>query len=147
MTAHDASTTLLTAVETLAPVIRHHADEAERQRQLPLPVVQALTDAGLFRMCVPCALGGLEVPPLTFYRVVEGEAMASWGPLWPPTSPPNCLGEIPGWSWPARWLPQAPPRSWRGGIVSAGAGRMRAAASIAPGCLAAVTSWTGTSRA
>jgi indole-3-acetate monooxygenase len=74
MTAHDPSTTLLTAVETLEPFIRYHADEAERQRQLTLPVVQALTDAGLFRMCVPRALGGLEVPPLTFYRVVEAVA-------------------------------------------------------------------------
>ena len=82
MTAHDPSTTLLTAVETLAPVIRHHAAAAERQRQLPLPVVQALTDAGLFRMCVPRALGGLEVPPLTFYRVVEAVARLDGSTGW-----------------------------------------------------------------
>lgn len=41
-----------------------------------------------------------------------------WGPLWPHTSPPSYLGVIPGWSWPARWLPQAPPRSWGGYRVS-----------------------------
>jgi indole-3-acetate monooxygenase len=74
MTAHDASTTLLEAVETLEPLIRHHADDAERHRRLALPVVRALTDAGIFRMCVPRALGGLEVPPLTFYGVVEAMA-------------------------------------------------------------------------
>ena len=41
---------------------------------LVLPVVRALTDAGIFCMCVPRVLGGLEVPLLTFYRVVEAVA-------------------------------------------------------------------------
>ena len=53
MTARDASETLLNAIGTLEPLIRHHADEAERHRRLALPVVRALTDAGFFRMCVP----------------------------------------------------------------------------------------------
>ena len=98
MTAHDASETLLNTISTLEPLIRQHADEAERHRRLALPVVQAITDAGLFRMCVPLALGGLEVPPLTFYRVLEavarldgstgwcmfiGGGTASWGPTGP----------------------------------------------------------------
>jgi alkylation response protein AidB-like acyl-CoA dehydrogenase len=74
MTAHDPSETLLNAIDTLDPLIRHHADDAERRRRLALPVVRALTDAGIFRMCVPLALGGLEVSPLTFYRVVEAVA-------------------------------------------------------------------------
>ena len=82
MTAHDASETLLNAIGTLEPLIRQHADEAERHRRLALPVVQALTDAGLFRMCVPLALGGLEVPPLTFYRVVEAVARLDGSTGW-----------------------------------------------------------------
>jgi alkylation response protein AidB-like acyl-CoA dehydrogenase len=82
MTTHDASKTLLNAIGTLEPVIRHHADDAERHRRLALPVVQALTDAGSFRMCVPRSLGGLEVPPLTFYRVVEAVARLDGSTGW-----------------------------------------------------------------
>ena len=51
MTAQEASAALLNAVDTLEPLIRQHADEAERHRRLALPVVQALTEAGIFRMC------------------------------------------------------------------------------------------------
>jgi alkylation response protein AidB-like acyl-CoA dehydrogenase len=82
MTAPDASETLLHTIGTLEPVIRHHADDAERYHRLALPIVQALTDAGLFRMCVPRALGGLEVPPLTFYRVVEAVARLDGSTGW-----------------------------------------------------------------
>ena len=60
MTTQEASATLLKAVDTLEPLIRQHADEAERHRRLALPVVRALTDAGLFRMCVPLALEPLQ---------------------------------------------------------------------------------------
>lgn len=63
--------TLLTAVHRLAPLIREHADAAERNRRLAQPVVTALAEAGLFRMITPQALGGFEVHPLTFYRVIE----------------------------------------------------------------------------
>jgi alkylation response protein AidB-like acyl-CoA dehydrogenase len=52
-------------------VIREHADEAERERRLSPPVLAALYDAGLLRMCTPRSLGGLEVDPLTRARVIE----------------------------------------------------------------------------
>ena len=82
MTGQDASETLLDTVSMLEPLIRQHADEAERNRRLSLPVVRALTEAGLFRMCVPLALGGLEVAPLTFYRVVEEVARLDGSTGW-----------------------------------------------------------------
>jgi alkylation response protein AidB-like acyl-CoA dehydrogenase len=62
---------LLDAVRALEPVIRKHSDEAEQNHRLSQPVVHAMASAGLFRMWVPQTLGGLEVDPLTFYRVVE----------------------------------------------------------------------------
>ena len=65
---------LLTAVRHLEPLIRAHADEAERNRRLSTAVVTALADAGMFRMYTPHTLGGLEVDPLTFYHVVEAIA-------------------------------------------------------------------------
>jgi indole-3-acetate monooxygenase len=74
--------TLLEAVRTLGPLIRQHADEAEFNRRLSQPVVHALANAGLFRMWVPQTLGGLEVSPLTFYRVVEEVARLDGSTGW-----------------------------------------------------------------
>lgn len=62
---------LLHSVRALEPLIRAHAEEAERNRRLSPPVVAALKEAGLFRMYVPKTLGGSEVPPQILYRVVE----------------------------------------------------------------------------
>jgi len=73
---------LLDAVHTLEPLIRAHADEAEQHRRLPQPVVTALAEAGLFRMYTPHTLGGLEVDPLTFYRVVEEIARIDGSTAW-----------------------------------------------------------------
>jgi indole-3-acetate monooxygenase len=73
---------LLNAVCTLEPLIRQHADEAERNRRLSQPVVTALAEAGIFRMYTPRALGGLEVDPLTFYRVVEAIARVDGSTGW-----------------------------------------------------------------
>jgi alkylation response protein AidB-like acyl-CoA dehydrogenase len=73
---------LLDAVRTLEPLIRKHADEAEQHRRLPQPVVTALAEAGLFRMYTPHTLGGLEVDPLTFYRVVEAMARIDGSTAW-----------------------------------------------------------------
>ena len=64
-------TTLLEAARRIAPVIREHDDEAERERRLSPPVLAALHDAGLLRMCTPRSLGGLEVDPLTRALVIE----------------------------------------------------------------------------
>src|SRR4051794_31788225 len=64
-------TTILEATRALAPRIRAAADEIEQGRRLPLPLVQALKDAGVFRMPMPRAWGGPEVDPLTQIRIVE----------------------------------------------------------------------------
>ena len=66
-----ADTTLMEAARRLAPVIREHSDEAERERRLSPPVLAALHDAGLLRLCTPRSLGELEVDPLTRALVIE----------------------------------------------------------------------------
>jgi Acyl-CoA dehydrogenase, N-terminal domain len=81
-TADEVTGSLLDSVRVLAPLIRDHADEAERNHRLSPPVVRALADAGVFRMGVPRALGGLEVSPLTFYRVVEEAARLDGSTGW-----------------------------------------------------------------
>jgi indole-3-acetate monooxygenase len=67
----NVDTTLIDAARHILPVIRDHNEEAERERRLSRAVLNALTDAGLLRMCTPRSLGGLEVDPLTCARVVE----------------------------------------------------------------------------
>ena len=73
---------LLSAVQGLEPLIRAHADEAERNRRLSPVVVTALAEAGIFRMYTPCTLGGFEIEPLTFYRVVEAIARIDGSTGW-----------------------------------------------------------------
>ena len=66
---HD--TTLLAAVREIAPIIRAHSDEAERERRLSAPVLKALRETGLLRMTTPRCFGGLETDPVT--RALIGE--------------------------------------------------------------------------
>lgn len=66
----------------LAPLIRDAADEAERERRLPERVAVAMADAGLYRVAVPTAYGGLECDPRaqieTIEAVSEVDGSAGW---------------------------------------------------------------------
>ena len=62
---------LLDAVKETASIIKQHASEAEQQRRLSQPVVDAMVEAGLFRLWTPKAFGGHEVDPMTAFRVFE----------------------------------------------------------------------------
>jgi indole-3-acetate monooxygenase len=73
---------LLTVIRRLEPLIRTHADEAERKRRLSPTVVTALAEASIFRMYTPHTLGGLEVDPLTFYQMVEAIARIDGSTGW-----------------------------------------------------------------
>ena len=48
----NADTTLIEAARRIAPVIREHNGEAERERRLSRPVLDALYETGLLRMCI-----------------------------------------------------------------------------------------------
>lgn len=74
--------TLLAAARALGPIITEHVDETERQRRLARPVVDALRDAGLFRLFTPRAFGGHETDPVTFARVVEELATFDSAAAW-----------------------------------------------------------------
>ncbi|MBV9863583.1 MAG: acyl-CoA dehydrogenase family protein [Alphaproteobacteria bacterium] len=62
---------LVQAAAALRPVLREHREEIEREQRLPQDLVGHLREAGFYRMVIPRALGGLEVDPLTYLRVVE----------------------------------------------------------------------------
>jgi alkylation response protein AidB-like acyl-CoA dehydrogenase len=76
---------LLGAVRALAPRLRAASEEIERNRSLTEPLVQAMVDAGLYRMLLPRSLGGGELDPLTYFEVVEAltkaESAAGWSVL------------------------------------------------------------------
>jgi alkylation response protein AidB-like acyl-CoA dehydrogenase len=67
----NADTTLIEAARRIAPVVREHNGEAERERRLSRPVLDALYETGLLRMFTPRSLGGLEVDPITRALVIE----------------------------------------------------------------------------
>ena len=62
---------LVRAAAALRPVLRTYHEEIEREQRLPPALVEQLHAAGFYRMVIPRALGGLQVDPLTYLRVVE----------------------------------------------------------------------------
>ncbi len=62
---------LLESVAQIAPVLREHAAEAEAGRRLSDASAAAMKQAGLYRMWIPRAYGGLEVDPMAAHRVFE----------------------------------------------------------------------------
>ena len=83
--------------QKLAPIIREHADRAEREAQIPREVVDAFHDAGLFRILLPRKMGGGELTIPDSLRLCEevaridgsagwNLAICSGGPLFGPTA-------------------------------------------------------------
>jgi hypothetical protein len=62
---------LLDEVKDMVPTIQQHREEAEQARRLSHPVVDAMGQAGLYRMARPRAFSGLELDPVSMFRVVE----------------------------------------------------------------------------
>src|SRR5215813_11675910 len=73
---------LVLKARELGPLIREHAADAERERRLSRPVIDALNRSGITKMLVPKSLGGLETDPVTMLRVVEEvasfDSVAGW---------------------------------------------------------------------
>lgn len=58
-------------VSAIGPLLQRHAARERSERRLSPPVIEALRDAGLFRLYTPQSLGGLEVGPLTTARITQ----------------------------------------------------------------------------
>jgi alkylation response protein AidB-like acyl-CoA dehydrogenase len=78
----ELDTSLIDAARQIAPIIDKHNAEAERERRLSRPVLDALRETGLLRMSTPRSLGGLETDPVTRALVVEEvgrhDSAAAW---------------------------------------------------------------------
>ncbi len=62
---------LVQAALALRPAIRGFQKQIEQDQRLPAALVEQLHAAGFYRMVIPRSLGGLQVDPLTYTRVVE----------------------------------------------------------------------------
>ena len=82
MTTDTATPDIVAAAKALTPLIKESQDEMETHRRLSDPVVQGLADAGIFRAYYPRSMGGLEVSPLTFMKVIEEISRADGSTGW-----------------------------------------------------------------
>jgi alkylation response protein AidB-like acyl-CoA dehydrogenase len=80
--APPGATSPLDIARALAPRIRARADEIEATRQLPKDLVLEIASAGLFKVAVSEAEGGLGADILTTLRVIEEVARADGSTGW-----------------------------------------------------------------
>jgi indole-3-acetate monooxygenase len=77
-----AGTACLTRARGLIPLLRDAADRIEAAAELPADVLDAMFDAGMFKLLLPRAFGGFELAPLEYIQCVEaiaeGDASAAW---------------------------------------------------------------------
>ena len=93
----SAAEPVVADVERIAPAIRAAADEAERARRLPPALLDALHEAGLFRMLLPRRFGGAEMPLPRYMPVIEAVAKIDGSAAW-------CLGQGNGCAMTAAFL-------------------------------------------
>src|SRR5215831_13800461 len=104
-TEPDRSASYLESFRKLAPHIGEHRGAFDRERRLPDEVFEALADAGLFRLWLPSSLGGPELSPLEFVRVVAAAAALDG-------SVGSLVGNGGGMSRVGGYLPSAVTRDW-----------------------------------
>ncbi len=87
--AAAADTDYIGRARELGPEIEVAAEEIERRRELPDSIVEALIERGFFRLLLPRALGGAELPPAMYVAVIEEVAKHDASTAW-------CLGQACG---------------------------------------------------
>lgn len=107
-TLHDTPTSsptaptseeLLARAQALAPLLKKNAAQGETDRRVVEESIQAMTDAGLFRIAVPKRYGGYETSMRTMLDVSAAVAEADGGTAWVLTLTNVCawmVGLFPG---------------------------------------------------
>lgn len=67
---------------SLSSLVAGSSEQIEKDRRLPEPVLAALKRSGLFRLCVPRRLGGLEAPPCDMIEAIAEVARADGSAGW-----------------------------------------------------------------
>src|SRR3954451_17621344 len=109
---------VVAAARALAPEARKRAPEAERERRLPRPLVDAMADAGLSRVSGPGAAGGVAAPPADLIACCEEMARGDGAPAWC-IATNGTSGLLAGF-WPEATAREVfdSPRSIAGGVVA-----------------------------
>lgn len=119
---------VVAAARALAPQIRAVSAEIERERRVPGPIIQAMKDAGIFRISAPRAVGGLELDPLTQTEVIEALSSADASAGWV-----AAIGSDGGY-WASCLEPAVARELYRDvDVITAGAGRPSGRAVVVPG--------------
>ena len=88
-------------VRGILPIIAAAAERIETERELPSEVLEAMFEAGLFRLTLPRFLGGAELPIAILAQAAEAIATADASTAW-------CLGQAFGCAMSAAFLDEGP---------------------------------------
>lgn len=118
---------LLQTARDLQPLIEALASRIDEERRLPAELVEALRNAGLFKLFVPRSYGGGEVSLLEFSEIIEEIARSDASTAW-------CLSQNAGVCRMAAYLPcEAAAEIFGGEDVALAWGQGRARAVKVPG--------------
>jgi len=81
----------------LGPELETAAEDIERRRELPDPIVEDLIERGFFHLLLPRTLGGAELRPAAYVAVIEEVAKHDASVAW-------CLGQACGCTMTAAYL-------------------------------------------
>jgi indole-3-acetate monooxygenase len=101
-------TDYIARARAMVPVVAAQAAEIEHRRELPPSLRTVLIENGFYRLLLPRSLGGAELPPLTFVKVIEEIAKADASAGW-------CLNQTSGCSMTAAYLDPEAAREVFGG--------------------------------
>ena len=78
----DNAAECLLRAKSLIPLLQSAADRIDAQTELPPDVLDAMFDAGMFKLLLPRVYGGYELAPTDYIQCVEaiaqGDASAAW---------------------------------------------------------------------
>jgi alkylation response protein AidB-like acyl-CoA dehydrogenase len=104
----DAATACLARARALIPLLQSAAERIETAGELPPDVLDAMFDAGMFKLLLPRAYGGFELKPGDFIQCVEAIAQGDASVAW-------CMNQGSGCSMAAAYLdPEVVREIWGG---------------------------------
>jgi alkylation response protein AidB-like acyl-CoA dehydrogenase len=92
----------------LIPLMQSAADRIDASNELPPDVLDAMFDAGMFKLLLPRAIGGFELRPIDFIQCVEAIAQGDASVAW-------CMNQGSGCSMAAAYMaPEVAREIWGG---------------------------------